>query len=181
GGMVALQFATTWPERLAGLILSDTSAAYDHPEYDDKYRNREAGIDAQADIVDRFGPAELGKRAARDISDPFIADGIRNRYARMSRDGFLGAAKVRRERPNLLPVLRERISVPTLVCIGDEDPVLSACEVMVRELPEARYLRFKETGHGIPARRPEAYSQEVLQFLADIEDDKSIAGKRTVG
>jgi pimeloyl-ACP methyl ester carboxylesterase len=181
GGMVALQFATTWPERLAGLVLSDTSAVWEHPEYDEKYHAREAGITAQIDIVDRFGTAELGKRAARDVADEFLAEGIRNRYARMSREGFLGTARVRQQRGNLLPVLRERVTMPTLVCIGEDDPVRSASNVMVRELPEARYLTFKATGHGIPALRPEAYAREVLQFFTDIEEARPIAGARTIG
>lgn len=181
GGMVALHFAVHHADRVAGLVISDSSAAYSHPEYDQKYLDREARIDSQADIVDRLGTAELGKRAARDIADPFLAEGIRKRYERMSREGFLGAAQVRRERPNLLPVLRERLTMPTLVCIGDEDPVYSATEVMLRELPAARYLVFKNTGHGIPALKPEPYARELLQFLADIEDGTAVAGKRFVG
>ena len=181
GGMVALQFATTYPGRLAGLVVSDTSAAYDHPEYDERYRAREARIDENASIVERFGTDELGKRAAREIADPFLADGLRKRYSRMKSAGFLGAARARRERPDLLPILKERITVPTLVCIGEDDPVLSASDVMVRALPQARYTVFKGTGHGIPSLRPEAYCREVLQFFADIEEDRPVAGKRTVG
>lgn len=181
GGMVALHFAGAHPDRVAGLVVSDTSAAYDHPEYDQKYRDREARIDEQADIVDRFGTAELGKRAARNVADPFLAEGLRKRYSRMNREGFLGAAQVRRQRPNLLPGLGERLTMPTLVCIGDDDPVYSASEVMIRELPSARYLVFKGTGHGIPALKPEPYSRELLQFLADIEDGSPVAGKRFVG
>lgn len=180
GGMVALQFATTWPERLAGLVLSDTSAAFEHPEYDEKYRRREARIEENTSIVERFGTAELGKRAAREIADPFLADGMRKRYSRMNRDGFLGAARVRKERPNLLPVLNERISVPVLVCIGEDDPVRSAADVMVRELPGARYVTFQGAGHGLPALKPESFCREVLQFFADIEEDKPVAGRRTV-
>lgn len=181
GGMVALQFATTWPERLAGLVLSDTSAAFEHPEYDEDYAAREARIAGQVDIVDRFGTAELGKRAAKDVSDPFLAEGIRKRFSRLSREGYLGAAKVRRERGNLLPVLRERLTMPVLVCIGEDDPVRSACDVMVRELPEARYLTFKATGHGIPALKPEVYGREVLRFFDDLEGGGHVAGRRMVG
>jgi pimeloyl-ACP methyl ester carboxylesterase len=51
---------------------------------------------------------------------------------------------------------------------------------MVRELPEARYLTFKECGHGIPTLKPEAFAREALQFFADIEDGKEIARKRTI-
>mgnify|MGYP001308245510 FL=1 len=181
GGMVALQFAATWPERLAGLVLSDTSAAAEHPDYDEKYRKREALIDAQGAIVDRFGTDELGKRAAKDVADPFLAQGIRKRFSRLSREGYLGAAKVRRERGDLLPVIGERLTMPVLVCIGEDDPVRSASDVMVRELPGARYLTFRGTGHGGPALRPEASAREVLQFFDDLEGVAPVAGRRTVG
>lgn len=180
GGMVALQFATDNPERVAGLVLTDTSAAYDHPEYDERYRGREEGLAKLEDIVDRFGTAEVGKRAAADVADPFLAEGIRKRYAAMKRDGWLGAARVRRERPNLLPFIAEKLTMPVLVCIGENDHVRSACEVMVRELPEARFLTFKECGHGIPSLKPEAFARETLQFFADIEDGKEIARNRTI-
>lgn len=180
GGMVALQFAVTWPERLAGLVLSDTSAAFDHPDYDDRYLRRETSIAEFVDTVDRFGTAEAGKRAARSVEDPFLAQAIRDRYARMSRDGILGCARVRRERPDLLPLLAERITVPVLICIGEDDPVRSASDVMARELPEARYLTFKSTGHSIPTLQPGPFVREVLRFFADIEDGQPIAGRRTV-
>lgn len=180
GGMVALQFAVTWPERLAGLVLSDTSAAFEHPDYDDRYHRREASIGEFVETVARFGTAEAGKRAARSVEDPFLAQGIRDRYTRMSRDGILGCARVRRDRPNLLPLLAERITVPVLVCIGEDDPVRSACDVMARELPDARYLTFKGTGHSIPTLQPGPFTAEVLRFFADIEDGQPIAGSRTV-
>lgn len=181
GGMVALQFAVTWPERLAALVLSDTSAAFAHPEYDERYLRREETIAAQMDLVERFGPAEVGRRAARDIGDEFLAAGIRQRWARMSREGLLGAAKARRERPDLLGLVGERITMPTLVCIGEDDPVRSACEVMMRELPAARYLTFKATGHGIPSLQPELYAREVLRFFDDVEEGREVAEKRRVG
>jgi len=180
GGMVALQFATTWPERIAGLVLSDTSAAYDHPAYAEECRTREQGILATEDIARRFGMAEVGKRAAASITDPFLASGMRDRYARMSTEGFLGAAKARRERPDLLPVIRERLTMPTLVCIGENDPVRSGSDLMVEQLTGARYSTFRDTGHGIPARRPELFAREVLGFFTDIEEGRPIAGRRTV-
>lgn len=180
GGMIALQFATDNPERVAGLVLTDTSAAFEHPDYDERYREREERLAELEDVVDRFGTAEVGKRAAADVNDPFLAEGIRKRYAAMNRAGWLGAARVRRERPNLLPVIAEKLTMPVLVCIGENDHVRSACEVMVRELPGARFLTFKDCGHGIPALKPEPFAREALQFFADIEDGKEIARKRTV-
>ena len=71
--------------------------------------------------------------------------------------------------------------MPTLVCIGDEDPVFIATEVMMRELPDSRYLTFKNTGHGIPALRPDSYAREVQRFFDSLEGEGTVAEKRSVG
>jgi pimeloyl-ACP methyl ester carboxylesterase len=180
GGMIAAHFATEQPERIAGLVLSDASAAFDNPAYDGTYREREAAMADQASIVERFGTAELGKRAAAKVADPFLADGLRKRYSRMSREGYLGAARVRRERPDVLPLLRERLTMPVLVCTGTNDPVHSASLVMAGEIPAARLVVFKDTGHGIPSVRPDAFGSTLLGFFRDIEEGHPIAGTHTI-
>ena len=180
GGMIAAHFAVEHPERIAGLVLSDASAAFEHDQYDDSYRKREAVIAAQEAIVERFGTAELGKRAAADVADTFLAEGLRKRYARMSREGYLGAARVRRERPNVLPMLRDKLTMPVMVCTGTDDHVHGASLVMADHIESPRVAIFRDTGHGIPARRPEAFADTILQFFSDIEEDRPIGGQRTV-
>lgn len=180
GGMVAGQAAVTLPERFAGVVLSDTSAAYENAAYDERYRERERGIDEQAALIAKHGSAGAGKRAAAKVSDPFLAEGIRNRYERIHADGFLGAARVRRERPDLLGEIGERLTSPVLICTGDEDPVHCASLVMAAQLPAARVVTFRNTGHGIPARTPDLFADTVLRFFSDIEEGQPLAGQRTV-
>lgn len=180
GGMIALQFATTWPQRVAGLVISDSSAAYDNEGYGEPYHNRERGMLAAEATVRQSGMAGLGRQATASITDEFLAGGIRKRYERMSSAGYLGAAQVRRTRPDLLPVLKERLTMPVMLCIGEDDPVLSATEVMATELPAARFVLFKDSGHGVPQRRPDAFVQQLLGFLRDIEDAKPIGLRRSV-
>ncbi len=180
GGMIAAHFATEHTERIAGLVLSDASAAFEHPAYDERYRAREARLAESEALVQRLGTAELGKRAAAGVTDSFLADAMRNRYARLSREGFLGAAKVRRERRSVLPLLRERLTMPVLICSGSDDPVRSASLVMAGEIPQARVVTFRDTGHGVPGLRPDAFARTVLGFFNDIEEGRSIAGEKTV-
>jgi pimeloyl-ACP methyl ester carboxylesterase len=180
GGMVALQFVTTWPERVAALCLTDTSPAYESERYDEAFRERERDIDRRDDIVRRFGTAELGKRAAAGVADPFLAEGIRKRFAAMSAAGFNGAAHARRSRPDVTPLLASRLTMPVLLCTGDRDPVRCAFEVMAQELPGARAVTFKECGHGVPSIRPDAFLDVLGGFLSDVEDGKPVAGRRTV-
>lgn len=170
GGMVALQFATTSPERVAGLVLSGTSASPDNAAYSDAYRTYEAQCRAATELVARLGPAELGKRAAAAIADPFLAAGMRARYAHLDRDGFLGAAHASHSRPDLLPVLEERLTMPVLICSGAEDPARSTSEVMASRVPLAHVVTFNDTAHGVPVLRPEAFGEAVFAFFREIED-----------
>jgi pimeloyl-ACP methyl ester carboxylesterase len=181
GGMVALQFAVTWPERLAALVVSDAAPAADHPAYDAGYWERERAIAAATEVVRRFGTAEAGRRAAASVSDPFLARGIRERYARLSAEGWLGCAHARAERPNLLPLLRDRLTMPVMVAYGEHDPARSAAELIAGELPEARVVAFRGSGHGVPVHAPHAFARETLRFLEDVEDGRPVAGRRTAG
>lgn len=177
GGMVALQFATTWPERVAALVASDTSAAYEDSRYDEAYYDRERKIDESAAVVAKYGTAVLGKRLAADIHDEFLRTALIRRYANLSADAFLGVARARRERPNLLPVLRERLTMPVLVCAGANDHVRSASEVLAEELPGCRFVLFHDAGHTVPIQRPDAFAEVLIAFLHDVEDGNEIAGR----
>jgi 3-oxoadipate enol-lactonase len=180
GGMIAAQFGVNWPGRLAGLVLSDASAAYENPAYDEAYRDREAQLLRSEEVVRHHGTAELGKRAAARITDPFLASALRDRYARMSPEGYLAASRVRRERPDILSMLGEHLVMPVLICTGSRDPVHSASLMMAAQLPEARVVTFKGEGHGLPAVAPEKFEDVLLAFLADIEAGHLIAGSHSV-
>ena len=180
GGMIALQFAVTWPERLACLVVSDASPAYEHVSYDERFREREEAIRANEAFAAERGMAGLGKRLAANVHDPFLADGIRRRYAAMALPGYLGAAKTRRERPDVTSLLRERLTMPVLLCDGDADPVFSALDVMARELPEARVAIFEGAAHGLPSQRPEAFTVVLREFLEDVEAGAGVTGRRVI-
>jgi pimeloyl-ACP methyl ester carboxylesterase len=180
GGMVALQFATTWPERLAALVLSDTSPAYESERYHEDFRIREQGMDANEEVVRKMGTAELGKRAAANVKDPFLGAALKKRYSRMSREGFIGGAHARRSRPNLIPLLTPKLTMPVMLVTGDNDPVRSAFDVMREELPAARAITFRDTAHGVPMLRPEPFLKQLYEFFEAVEDDQPVAGQRTV-
>ena len=180
GGMVALQFATAWPERIACLVLSDTSPAYASDRYDDAFRERQRRMLEAEEMVRALGTAELGRRAARSVKDPFLAEALRRRYAAMLPEGYLGASRARRERPDLIPLLRERLTFPVLLCVGDEDPAGAGTRVLAEELPAARVITFRGTGHGVPVIRAEAFTDAVMRFFREIEEGRFVGGERSV-
>lgn len=176
GGMVAMEFAVTWPGRVATAVLSDTSPAPDHPDYDERFRTREAGLARMVDEVARFGPLEAGRRAARDVGDDFLVGAIRRRYARMNGEGIVGAAQARRTRRDVTPLLAG-LTMPVLLAMGENDPVHSALAVMARELPHARRVTFGGTGHGVPAQNTAAFIEAIEAFYHDVAAGRPVAGE----
>jgi pimeloyl-ACP methyl ester carboxylesterase len=180
GGMIALNVAVTWPELIAALVISDASPAYERPDYDDRFRKREAGLRETEELARKLGMVGLGKRLAANMTDSFLAEGVRNRWARLDLNGFLGAARVRRERPDITHLLNSRLTMPVLLCDGEDDPVFCALDVMARELPEARVVSVKGAGHGLPSTAPETFARVLGEFLADVERGEPVAGRFVV-
>lgn len=179
GGMVAMQYALSEHHRLAALVLSDTSPAYDHPAYDEQFRSREQRISEMEAFVERFGTVRLGQKLAAEVTDAYAREGLRRRYAALNTDGFLGAAYARRTRPDLSLRLQE-LPIPVMLVAGMDDPVYSAMRVMTDALPRARQVVFRETGHGVPSIHPRDFSDALAQFFADIQGGAQIARQITV-
>lgn len=180
GGMIALQFAVTWPGRLAGLVISDSAPAAASDRYDEPFRERERRLLAAEEVVRTYGTAGLGRREAASIADPFLAGGVRQRYASLNTAGYLGCAQARREHPGLVPALSEKVTCPVLLCVGADDAAQAGTRVMSEELPGARVLTFKNTGHGVPIYRPGPFGDALLRFFRDIEEGNPTGGHRTV-
>lgn len=180
GGMIALEYGVRHPETLSALVLTDTSPAYEHRKYAEAFSRREARMRENETIAERMGMESLAKTVTEHVSDTFLADSLRKRFAGISRDGFLGAAKTRRERRDVSGLLRANLTMPVLLCAGQDDPVFSALRVMADELPEARVVEFEDCGHGVPFIKPGEFSGVLGEFLGDVRAGHAIAGHRTV-
>ena len=180
GGIVAANFATLHPDHVAALALSDTALAHDDPAYDDATR---AAIAARAEAhaqVERIGSTGLGRRRALTVRDDFLASAIRRRYAALKTDGYLGAAHAIATRPNLLPTIGERLTMPVLIVTGEHDEARGATLELANRLPAARVVTFRGNGYGVPTHDPEGFVSTLLQFFADVEQHKPVAGRRTI-
>jgi pimeloyl-ACP methyl ester carboxylesterase len=168
GGMVAQEFAVTWPERVERLALVCTSpggqyAAYPIHELESKSPAELAAIGAT--LVDtRFTPEWLGEHED--------ARAIAGSVAR-ARDARTSAETVRGQREQLLARSRhdvldrlENISCPTLVASGRYDAISPPQNgaAIAERVPNAE-LRVYEGGHIFFTQDPAAMP-EILEFLA---------------
>jgi pimeloyl-ACP methyl ester carboxylesterase len=117
----------------------------------------------------RMANASGGSLSIDELAAPFI----RKRDLPGHPEAF---AKVMRHMTN--PVTRQRynvlrrlphITVPTLVIWGRDDPVNTLEEVGVPTasgIPDAKFIVYDDTGHGVPSEQPERFHRDVLEFLS---------------
>jgi 3-oxoadipate enol-lactonase len=167
GGMVALEFAATFPERLRTLTLSGTSPAFGKPdgEWQQQFvRDRLAPIEAGKTMEDLApemirsltGPKadadglEIARRAIGAVPTTTFADGIR--------------AIVTFDRRDALP----KITVPTLVLAGalDTNAPAPMMEKMASKIPGAQYVCLPDVGHLASLENPRTFNEALGTFLA---------------
>lgn len=175
GGMVVLRFALACPERVASLILMDTSP------YGLELAPRAlieggarlakvAGMKALAGIMregNRRDP-KLSKSTQRYIEsvgeDAWWARSER-KICQMEADSFAGLGVALTEQEAVTDRLRD-IRCPTTVIVGEEDEAFIApSETMAREIPGAVHVVLENASHLCQLETPEAWLATIEQHL----------------
>jgi 3-oxoadipate enol-lactonase len=160
GGYVALQIASSAPERVAGLVLCDTRAEPDANENKDK---RAAAIDF------------VRKNGVEPFLGPFLKDAISNLRAssflhgvaaKSSPESVMAALAALAARPDAVPGL-SKITAPTAVLVGSQDKItpLPLSEAMRSRIPGAELHIIPDAGHFTNAENPAAFNERLLSFL----------------
>jgi pimeloyl-ACP methyl ester carboxylesterase len=172
GGFMAIEFALTYPDRLAGLVLIGTGAgAYSAEQI--------SALTATCKILDSDGPVPETfidwwtqmMWSARTLTErPELveqwSDQWRKRPARTVWREFQCAIK----KADRAPLLAE-IKVPTLIVHGENDAALplDPCGTALRDgIPAARFAVVPGTGHLAVLERPDLVNQELLHFLSTL-------------
>lgn len=165
GGMTAMWFAATYPERVDRLVLANTTAHIGRPDMWNEriVQIREGGMNAVAEAT-----------AARWLSDTFKAERPQEaaRLVEQLRgtppEGFSGMCAVLRDVD-----LRDRlarISAPTLVIgSGGAGPEASAAARLAAAMVNADFVEVPQEGHLSNLESPDAFNAALSRFLgADI-------------
>jgi len=168
GGMVALEFACTYSERLEGLILSGTTPAFGSRDgaFEASFLASRLGpLDSGAGMADlaRAAPAELlGSRAGPDAArrtEILLAEVPEAAFRQAI------ACLVTFDRREAL----QEIATPTLLIAGEEDrnAPLRTMERMAASLPRAAIEVLRGVGNMAPLEAPEAFAQAVRYFIEE--------------
>lgn len=164
GGLVAMDLATTHPERWWALGLVATTAEPVTPQ------ERAVRLE-RADLVERDGMQVLVDYMHTGLYGPRAAEEVRRRVdAMMLRAPVVGAAAAlrgRAERPDYRPRLGE-LDIPTFVCTGSEDPwsnELVTAEI-IDHLRHAELFVVEGAGHLPNLEAEDAFTPKFREFLA---------------
>ncbi len=163
GGMIGQVLAAQEPERISGLVLSNTAARMGDPAL---WQQRIAAIEAggisalsEAILARWFAPGFLGT----DAHLPW-----RHMLERTPRAGYLGCCHALAA-ADLTAAVRS-LRQPTLGIAGSHDGA-SPPEMVAATLdliPDSRFTVIEDTGHLPCVEAPEAYAAALLDFLKEL-------------
>jgi pimeloyl-ACP methyl ester carboxylesterase len=171
GGAVAWSFAATRPDRVAYLVLVDSSG---YPRDGEAPRSlRLARTPLLGDLGIYFKPEFLTRRALLEAyADPaMVTPEMLTRYADLQRFPGNRAATLDRLRTQepLDPTPLKRLAVPTLILWGVQDRWVPAADAFrfQDDIKGARLALFEKAGHNPMEEEPAATAAAVAAFLPD--------------
>lgn len=177
GGFMAMEYATRYPDRVAAVVLRDTSA-----DNSNGHLARENALASDRVKVDmeKFDRIDVGQvRDNDDLRDcwreilplyDFVYDpeAVERKVAatpyRYEAHNY--AFSVNLPQYDLKPLLPS-ISVPTLITVGRTDWItpVTCSETIARLVPDSTMVVFEKSGHSPQIEEAEAWTQTVRDFL----------------
>jgi len=162
GGLIAIDFAAAWPERVHSLVLCDTAPKIGTPEMWDERINalREQGLASMGDAI-------LARWFAPSFrtQSPAVYRGYLNMLTRNPLEGYIGTCQAIRDAD--LTAAAKKISVRTLILCGANDistPPETARK-MVELIPDAIFHEIPDAAHLSCIEEPDAVATQIERFL----------------
>ncbi len=174
GGYVALSLVLRYPDRVRGLILSDTRAAADTPEAAqgredtarDVLRESSARRMIETMVPRLFSKLTREKQPQRVEAMLAIMEGT-------SPKGIAGALRGMAIRPDRRGDLK-LIKVPTLVLVGEDDVISPPAEAreIAKSIANARLEIIPGAGHLAPYENPTPTNTAIIRFLEHLHSHR---------
>ena len=168
GGVIAMDFATRYRDRVATLTLCDSLPGFGHlteAQRREFIRLRQEPLQAgkePGDIAPTVARTLLGKSPQPGAFERLVAS-----MTALHKDSYLktitGSVSYSR------PLQIESIAVPVMVVVGDEDTLTppATSRELARRIPGARIEVIEAAGHLSNIEQPEAFNRVVLAFLME--------------
>lgn len=171
GGFVGLRLALRHPEMLRSLILLDTSADEEPRENVPRYRllNWIVRVFGVRPVVGRVMPLMFGQHFLQDPARAGDREQWRGELMGNRRPGVNRAVGGVISRDAVYSQI-DRISLPTLVIVGEEDVAtpLPKAERLKQRIPDSELVVVPKAGHSSTVEQPEAVSRAMEAFLGKV-------------
>jgi len=166
GAYVAFAMYARRPERIKGLIITDSRAEADTPEQAERRRMTVEGLRAEGTgaIVSRVNDLFAATTRAER---PALVEEFQKMTAKMDPEGLAQTTLGMAMRADYTELLGE-IEVPTLVLCGEEDTVSppDGMRHMAEQIPGAEEFHIiPAAGHLAPLEQPDVFNGYVRDFL----------------
>ena len=166
GGYICFEILRQAPERIASLILLDTSARPDAPEQSAQRRSQIelARSGRLGEVADTLFPRLVH---ARRWGDESLRRTLRAMVQEVGAEGFINQQTAIIGRPDSRPTLAA-IRCPTLVIVGDGDVLTppERAEEIAKGIPGARLSLIRDSGHLSTLEQPAAVAKSMVEFLS---------------
>jgi len=168
GGRIALDFFGRHRQRVASLVLADTSGGM--PVGPDREQRIEAFLhERRRPLLDGMTPSELAPRLARGLvspeASPEVLSQVEASLAALRPEAYLKTLEEVTGYDAFPPF--EGIDVPCLVVVGERDTIAPPdfARWMASRIPGARFELIAGAGHLSNIEAPEAFNAAVLPFV----------------
>src|SRR5579883_1340125 len=165
GGYICFEILRQAPERIARLVLLDTSARPDAPEQTEQRRSQidMARNGRLGEVADTLFPRMVH---ARRWGDESLRRIWRTMAQEVGPEGFVNQQTAIMGRPDSRPGLAS-IRCPTLVIVGDGDVLTppERAEEIANGIPGSRVSVIRDSGHLSTLEQPAAVAKSMIQFL----------------
>ena len=166
GGYISFEILRQAPERIAKLVLLDTSALPDTPEQSEQRRAQieMARSGRLGELTDMMFPRLVH---ARRWGDESLRRICRAMVQEVGTEGFSNQQTAIIGRPDSRPGLAA-IRCPTLVIVGDGDVLTppERAEEIANGIPGARLAVIRDSGHLSTLEQPAAVTRRMVEFLS---------------
>ncbi|SIN65263.1 Pimeloyl-ACP methyl ester carboxylesterase [Parasphingorhabdus marina DSM 22363] len=166
GGIIALEFARLFPDRLAGLVLLDTNPGADLPDRAAARPGQQERVrhGALASIVrDELKPSYL---ASVNRENGPMKDHLLSMALALGEDAFISQSEALRTRNDNWGILQD-IQIPSLVGCGEEDALCPPewHRKIAQALPNVQLHIVPDSGHMLPLEQPAVFRRILMDYL----------------
>jgi pimeloyl-ACP methyl ester carboxylesterase len=168
GGQILLDLYRLFPQRVMALIIADSDAREDTPEF------REWRLQTAEEILEKGMVRHTEESihryiAATSMANPNVYDHLYKMMSGTRPEGAAAAHRGRAGRRDHTGTLAS-IDVPVLIVVGSEDSFtpLPVARIMSDNIPGARLVCIEGAGHLPNMEAPEQFNKAVDDFLADL-------------